>query len=187
VRERRFWPTARISCAFPIFDRPSMRSFAASRRSSMTVIAPAPPASPLRRSPLACRSLGSFATKRTSCRARKLRDCLLLTRAPLGFLYVLARRPALLLRSHLASILSIKGRMPRPAGANHYPSVAGTHLFSFKQSVYEAAAYPAPRPYDSPPAHGGRNWRVRSLPLARRPGYTLRAAERCSNIARRTR
>src|SRR5215213_4614073 len=41
-REPRFWPTARISWAFPIFERPSMSSRAASRRSSVTVIAPAP-------------------------------------------------------------------------------------------------------------------------------------------------
>src|SRR5215208_5651352 len=41
-RERRFWPTARISWALPIFDRPSMSSLAASRRSSVTVMAPAP-------------------------------------------------------------------------------------------------------------------------------------------------
>src|SRR5204863_9232379 len=41
-RRRRFCPTARISCAFPIFERPSMSSLAASRRSSWTVIAPAP-------------------------------------------------------------------------------------------------------------------------------------------------
>jgi hypothetical protein len=41
-RERRFWPTARISCALLIFERPSMPRLAASRRSSVTVIAPAP-------------------------------------------------------------------------------------------------------------------------------------------------
>src|SRR5437588_8940583 len=40
--ERRFWPTARISWALPIFERPSIPSLAASRRSSVTVIAPAP-------------------------------------------------------------------------------------------------------------------------------------------------
>jgi hypothetical protein len=46
-RERRFWPTARINEAFPIFDRPSIPSRAASRRSSVTVIAPAPLPVPL--------------------------------------------------------------------------------------------------------------------------------------------
>src|SRR5919198_5060451 len=40
--ERRFCPTARISDALPIFERPSIPSRAASRRSSVTVIAPAP-------------------------------------------------------------------------------------------------------------------------------------------------
>jgi hypothetical protein len=45
--ERRFCPTARISCALPIFERPSMSSRAASRRSSVTVIAPAPLPVPL--------------------------------------------------------------------------------------------------------------------------------------------
>jgi hypothetical protein len=46
-RLRRFWPTARISCALPIFERPSMPSLAASRRSSVTVMAPAPLPVPL--------------------------------------------------------------------------------------------------------------------------------------------
>src|SRR5688572_26083948 len=40
--QRRFWPTARISWALPILERPSIPSRAASRRSSVTVIAPAP-------------------------------------------------------------------------------------------------------------------------------------------------
>src|SRR5439155_10060104 len=40
--ERRFWPTARISEALPILERPSMPSLAASRCSSLTVSAPAP-------------------------------------------------------------------------------------------------------------------------------------------------
>src|SRR5581483_2702136 len=45
--ERRFWETARMSDALPIFERPSIPSFAASRRSSVTVIAPAPLPVPL--------------------------------------------------------------------------------------------------------------------------------------------
>src|SRR5204862_8114791 len=45
--ERRFWPTERISCALPILERPSIPSLAASRRSSVTVIAPAPLPVPL--------------------------------------------------------------------------------------------------------------------------------------------
>src|SRR5215207_1011985 len=41
-RDRRVWPTARISCTLPLLERPSIASRAASRRSSVTVIAPAP-------------------------------------------------------------------------------------------------------------------------------------------------
>jgi hypothetical protein len=119
-RERRFWRTARISCALPIFERPSMPSLAASRRSSVTVIAPAPRPVPFDAPRLRAAAL---APSRPSA-LRVERESFVIVfflRARLGFLDVLARCPSLLLRSHLASILSIKGRMPRPAESQSLP------------------------------------------------------------------
>jgi len=98
--ERGFRPTARISDALPIFERPSIPSRAASRRSSVTVIAPAPVPVPFRSAALAGRRFGSFPAERRAGLLRQLGDGPLPPGSRLGLFDVLARNSALLLCRH---------------------------------------------------------------------------------------